>query len=126
MARSIDSIVAAHRTARELRAAGKPIWTYTAEIRPIINESRDQSVERVVDVANRIARTLRERLPAAFFDVTSDDYEMHLDEAVEDLESYTVASLSKPGGEDVEAVEMLNGRLEELYDWADRARVWLG
>ena len=126
MARSIDSIVDSHRRARALRAEGNPIWTYRVDIRSIISESRERSVERVVDVANRIAAALRRGLPAAYFDVTSDGYDMIIDEAVEDLESYTVEGMHELAREGLNALEMIDGRLEEIYDWADRERVWLG
>ncbi len=126
MARTIESIVESHRQARTLRAAGKPIWTYRADIRSIMQESRDQSIERIVDIATRIAATLRRALPEHFFDVTSDDYDMVIDEAVEDLESYTVEGLRELEAEGIGAVSMFDGRLEEIYDWADRNRLWLG
>lgn len=126
MARTIEGIVDSHRRARELRAAGKPIWTYTVDIKTILRESDDLGLERISDVARRIAAALRARLPATFFDITNDAYEMQLDEAVEDLESYEVESLRSLQGEGIDALDMFNGRLEEIYDWADRARVWLG
>jgi hypothetical protein len=126
MARTIDGIVDSHRRARELRAAGKPIWTYTVDIKTILKESDDTGIERICDAATRIAAALRAGLPAAFFDITSDDYEMVLDEAVEDMESYEAESLRGLSAEGIDPLEMFNGRLEEIYDWADRARVWLG
>ena len=127
MARTIESIVDSHRRANVLRSEGKSIWTYGVHIKDILRESDDQSVERVADVSVRIAAALRAGLPAKFFDVTDVDYEMAIDEAVEDLESYTVSGLSALRDEEgVDPLEMFNGRLEEIYDWADRLRVWVG
>jgi len=126
MARTIEGIVDSHRRASELRAAGKPIWTYTVDVKTIIAESDDTGIERISDAAIRIAAALRAKLPAAFFDITSDEYEMILDEAVEDMESYDVEGLRNLSAEGIDPLEMFNGRMEEIYDWADRARVWLG
>ena len=126
MARTIDGIVDSHLRARELRAAGKPIWTYTVDVKTILAESDDTGIERISDAAIRIAAALRAKLPTAFFDITSDEYEMILDEAVEDMESYDVEGLRNLFAEGIDPLEMFNGRMEEIYDWADRARVWLG
>jgi len=126
MARTIEGIVDSHRRASELRAAGKPIWTYTVDVKTIIAESDDTGIERISDAAIRIAAALRAKLPTAFFDITSDEYEMILDEAVEDMESYDVEGLRNLSAEGIDLLEMFNGRMEEIYDWADRARVWLG
>jgi len=126
MARTIDGIVDSHLRARELRAAGKPIWTYTVDVKTILAESDDTGIERISDAAIRIAAALRAKLPAAFFNITSDEYEMILDEAVEDMESYDVEGLRNLFAEGIDPLEMFNGRMEEIYDWADRARVWLG
>jgi hypothetical protein len=126
MPRTIDSIVEAHRAGRALRAAGRPSWTRVVDIKGILSESRETTPERIADVSVRLAARLRGSLPARLFDVTGDDYEQVLDDAVEDLESYTVDGLRGLEAEGVVVLDMFNARLDEIYDWADRARVWLG
>ena len=73
-------------------------------------------------VATGIAARIRAALPAATFDVTSNDYYRTMDEVVEDLEDWTADGM----GAASDAQEILNGRIEEIYDWADANRVWIG
>lgn len=127
MPRTIEGIVASHRHAAALRQAGRPIWTRQVRIRDLLVPTGDRSIERVSGVAIEIAARLRRALPPSFFDITDDEYERDLDEAVEDLESYTVDALTRLEKEEgLAATDMLDARLDELYDWADRSRTWLG
>ncbi len=91
-------------------------------------EGRQASLEaetpqHVTSVANRIGKLVRASVPKAVFDFESADYDGEL---VEWMEGCTVAELAADLANGVEPVEMLNGWLEDLYDWADRNRVWLG
>jgi len=127
MPRTIEGIVACHRDATALRDAGRPIWTRRVEIKDLLAISEDRSAEHVAGVAVEVASRLRRGLPASFFDITSDEYERDLDEVVEDLESYTADGLTRLEKEEgLDFADMLDGRLDELYDWADRSRTWLG
>lgn len=120
MPRTIEGIVQAHRDARALRAAGKPIWSNTIQIKDLFTD--EDTPEALAGVATGVAARIRAALPAATFDVTGDDYDHTMDEIVDDLESWTVDGMAAAS----DAQEMLNGRLEEIYDWADANRVWIG
>jgi hypothetical protein len=121
----IELKVEAHRRARERIDAGKPVWDRRVDIKPIIKRDQsDTSEETAAKKAVEIAALLRAKLPVAFFDITSADYEPALDEAVEDLETLTATSFSDDPNHST--LKALNGRLEEIYDWADGNSVWLG
>lgn len=127
MPRTVETIVANHQAAAALRAAGKPIWPRRVDIKAIIRE--DQTSEDPVVIAskaNRIASLLRRHLPTTVFDCTNPKCDFDFVDAVEMMEECTVASLATDLENGVEAVEMLNGWLETVYDWADAQRVWLG
>ncbi|OHV93812.1 hypothetical protein AKG95_29215 (plasmid) [Janthinobacterium lividum] len=127
MPRTVETIVANHQAAAALRAAGKPIWPRKVNIKTILRE--DQSSEDpavIADKANRIAKLLRAQAPARLFDCTDPDCDYDFVDAVEMMEECTVASLAVDLENGVEAVDMMNGWLEAVYDWADANRVWLG
>lgn len=127
MPRTVEHIVDCHQAAASLRAAGKPIWKRTIDIKAIIHEDQDnETPEHIRDVANRIARLLRATIPASFLDDRSDDCYYDLLEVVEQMEECTIAALAEDKNNGVEAVEILNDWLEVIYDWADYNRVWLG
>ena len=125
MPRTIEHLVETHRRANALRNAGKPIWDKNIPIGSILRERDEKTPELLVDVATRIAATLRGRLPASYFDITHEDYDMDIDEVVEDFESYSLDGLRDLDNEGEDVFEMFDGRLEELYDWADMNRVWI-
>lgn len=127
MPRTAEHIVACHEAAASLRAAGKPIWNRTIDIKAIIHEDQEnETPEHVSDVANRIAKLVRARVPSSMLDERSDDCNYDLLEAIEQMEECTVVALAEDSKNGVEAVEMLNGWLEVIYDWADYNRVWMG
>lgn len=69
--RTIESIVANHRAAAALRAAGKPIWPYRVNIKLIIRaDQRNADPALCAAKANDIARALRTQLPNRFFNCT--------------------------------------------------------
>lgn len=125
MPRSIENIVAAQRIARERIAAGKPSWAMTIDIKPILQRDPGNTTEEhAAETANKIAEILRERLPPGMLDITSDAYDRTIDEIVEGLEAMGPNDYDDDPSYTV--LEDLNGRLEELYDWANIERVWLG
>lgn len=127
MPRTVESIVACHRAARALRAAGKSTWRLQIDIKGILREDPgNKSPEHITSVANRIACLLRAKLPATAFYVTSDDFDFDLVDTVEMMEDCSVAALAADLENGVEAVEMLDGWLDTIYDWGDSNRVWLG
>lgn len=127
MPRTVETIVANHQAAAALRAAGKPIWPRRVDIAAIIREDQTSEDPAVIaSKANRIAGLLRRHLPAGVFDCTNPECNFDFIDAVEMMEECTLASLAGDLENGVEAVEMLNGWLETVYDWADADRVWLG
>lgn len=127
MPRTVEHIVACHRAAADLRAAGKPIWKKRIDIKAILQEDQEnESPEHIAAISTRIAALLRAHVPASVFDFGHEDYDEDLAEAVEAMEECTVDSLAVDAENGVEPVEMFNGWLEMIYDWADANRVWLG
>lgn len=127
MPRTIEHILDCHKAAQSLRQAGKPILTFKANILSIIHEDQEnESAEHVADVAIRIAKRLRASLPDKFFDLTYDDCSIGFLETVEAMESCTVDSLRLDDQNGYRPVDVLNDWLNEIYDWADHNRVWLG
>lgn len=87
-------------------------WRKTIDIKPLIY--RDQSNTDPVYVAGlgkEVAYTIRTN-------ITGTDWTISLEDALETMEEIDP--------DDDHAVDMFNGALSELYDWADRERVWLG
>lgn len=126
MPRTIEGIVECHRAARALIEKGRSPWTHKVDIRSIL--ARDPVNEdplHLMTISREIAAQLRAKLPARYFDITHEDYQRDLDEAVENMEDATDQTF-KPCRDTPKPVEMLNGWIDEIYDWADANRVWLG
>ena len=86
-------------------------WKLTVDIKPIIGEDQANTApEHVASVANRIAKKMRDAVPDNMRSISFED-------AVEWMESATP--------DDANVIEF-NAALSDLYDWADRERVWLG
>lgn len=127
MPRTVETIVANRQAAAALRAAGKSIWPRRVDIKSIIRENQTSEDPAVIaSKANRLARLLRRHLPDTAFDCTNPECDFDLLDIVEMMEDCTVESLAGDLDNGVEAVEMFNGWLETIYDWADAERVWLG
>lgn len=123
--RTIEGIVASHRAATELRNAGKPIWSRTIHLNPIINQGRnDRSEANCAKMGNEIAALLRSSLPKAELDWDNTSADTGLIEIVEGMESLTETSYADC--DDYSVREDMKNMLHGLYDWADRNRVWLG
>lgn len=125
MPRTTEHIVACHEHATALRRAGKPIWAHKVNLQAILDKSDGQTTpEQVAEIGHKLAKELR-RLPAKYFNISSDDCDFEFLDVVEELEQMTAKSLiadcknSEDGPADV-----LDNRLEEIYDWCDRNRVW--
>lgn len=122
MPRTLESIVECHQAATELCKAGKPVWRKSLNIKRFLNRSPDDlSEENAARVANEIGAYLRNKLAA---ELTAEDCDFDLEEIVEQLEQLRAGDFEDDPTWSVR--EDLNARLDELYDWADRERVWLG
>ncbi|EPJ7982322.1 hypothetical protein L4Z68_001329 [Pseudomonas aeruginosa] len=125
MPRTIESIVENHRVAAERRSAGKPVWDCKIDIKAILHEDQSNtSNEHAAKVANRIGALIRSRVPADWLDWDSTDQDEDLTHIVEGMEALKPDSYD--GEEDFTPLNDLNSMLDQLYDWADAKRVWLG
>ena len=125
MPRTAEHIVSCHMHATALRRAGKPIWAHKINLQAVLDEGKGQiTPEQVAAIGNELARELR-RLPGKFFDQSNDECDFDFLNAVDELEQMTAESLiadCKSSGDD--PADVLDGWLEEIYDWCDRNRVW--
>ena len=132
MPRTVESIVENHRAARARVAQGLSPWACTVFIRDRLNAEPPEGVvkgssEHLAPLANEIGRALARHVPRAWRDVDSPEYSMDFEELVEWFDGITAEELredEKIFKED--AVDLFDGKLDELYDWADRHRVWIG
>ncbi len=130
MTRTLEGILNSHRLASERRAAGKPIWDKTIDIRSIIHEDQDnQSYEHAASVANRIGALLRSSVPKGWLDYGDDAADWQLIEIVEGMEALRPDSYDDVGEDEEDPITPLsdlNEMLAGLYDWADEKRIFLG
>jgi len=125
MPRTIENIVENHRVAFERRSAGKPVWDYKIDIKSILQEDQsNKSNEHAAHVANRIGSLIRSRVPTDWLDWNSIDLDEDLTQIVEGMEALKPNSYE--GEADFTPLDDLNNMLDQLYDWADGKRVWLG
>ncbi len=123
MSRSLDGLLSSHQLAEQRRAAGKPIWDRRLRLKDLLADSPDAtSDERAAWVANCIAERLRRQLPAAWLE-TGEEMDFELLEVVDGMEALLPTSYDDD--EDFSVLEDLNNMLGQLYDWADRRRVWI-
>lgn len=109
MPRTDESIVENYRVTRALCKQGKPIWRFEVHIRKYLNGEYD-----AVPAGREIARTIRS---SRWF---VDDSEIdELADFFDEIETDWVNYYDNPTGR-------LNALLDELYDLADRERVWIG
>lgn len=114
MPRTIEDLMANHSVANERRRAGRSVWDYAVKIKAILRCFGDRPTdEESITAGGKIATALRAVLPPEWVDRSHDDLDEDLALIIEDLES--------PPPRDA-----LNETLDQLYDWADRKRVWLG
>jgi hypothetical protein len=121
MARTLEGLVECHRVADVRRRAGKPVWDRKIDIKEVLyRDQSNESDEHARAVGQEIAALLRASVPTAWLVGADDEFDWTLDEILDCLENVS------SGGEDDPAVDALNSYLDDLYDWADVRRVWLG
>ncbi|KXO99068.1 hypothetical protein AXK58_24245 [Tsukamurella tyrosinosolvens] len=109
MPRTIESIVDCHRAATDRHARGLPTWDQTIEIKHLLGADEHAAIE----VGKAIAQVLRRSR------WSSDDSEVaELAEFFDEIEADWEGHYEAP-------VDRLNALLDELYDRADYARVWI-
>lgn len=127
MPRTVEHIVACHQAATALREAGRPIWDKRIDVKVIIHEDQGNvSPEHISSISQRIAALIRRRAPKSYFDIGHENFDFDFVDAIEAMEQCTVEVLAQDKANGSEAVDMFNGWLETIYDWADVNRIWLG
>lgn len=127
MPRTVEHIVSCHQAAAALREAGRPIWAKKINLKAIIQQDQgNESPEYISLISIRIAKLIRQQAPASYFDVEHEDFDFDFVDAVENMEQCTAKVLSEDKANGVDVVEMFNGWMETVYDWADVNRIWLG
>ena len=101
-------------------------WKLTIEIKDLLEvDPENETPERVVKVSNLIAARIRSKVPASYFDVNTHDYNFDFADSIKCMESCTLKSLEEDENNGSSAVDMFNGWMNSVYDWADRNRVWI-
>jgi len=128
MSRYVEDIVANHQAASRRRAASKPIWDAEIPLAQLVHDAPEEMSESAAAaLAKKIGQLLREKLPRKFLDPAHEGCEPGIDELVQKFEETTPESLQADMDRDGDsAADCIDVLLEELYDWADRNRVWLG
>lgn len=126
MPRTVESIVASHEAARALRARGKPIWDVIVPIGAIAL-ARDQmgddlTPEQAFSIATQLGQALLPRIPSAWREAGHRKFSYDFEDLAMVFEGLTLSDFvdteDDPG-------DVLDGIMEQMYDWADGARVWI-
>lgn len=124
MPRTIESIMTAHRSAGRQRLLGRPIWEKTINIKSILYQYKNDTSEDITAlVANKIAALFRSEVPS-WLDWSSDSLDEDLTILIEEMDGLRADSHADDPSFTV--LDDLNNMLDQLYDWADVKRVWLG
>lgn len=132
MTRTVEHIVGCHRQADQRVAEGRPSWASTLFLKDWIKSTPPEDVEHGSAAhAAHIARGIFERMtsfvPKAWRKREHPNFSSDLEELFEYFE-YATAEMfeidAKNYGED--HLDLLDERIEELYNWADRHRIWIG
>jgi len=130
MPRTVESIVESHRVASARRAAGKPIWDVKVPLKALLAEyagfGDDLTAEQAVDMSHRLHALLKMCVPEAWRQYEHDNYSMDFEDLMERFELAAAVDFAPTEDCTDTPCEIINWWLEELYDWGDRYRVWLG
>lgn len=105
MPRTIESILDAHQAAQQRRDAGQPIWDYTLDVAALWNSDTHTGPDRYRRIAERIK--------------TSPWY-LERDTSGGDEFGETVDGLAQ-----AQTAQEFNDYWDDVYDRADRDRVWV-
>jgi hypothetical protein len=123
MPRTIDHILDCHHAATALRSAGKPVWVASLTFEGIVPDGceampAELSDDQAANLGAKYAAYLRAHPHTKAMLASGDD--LDLDDVVGSLES--IGPIEEQG---LSGQDDLNDVLDSLYDWADRARVWV-
>lgn len=129
MPRTIESILACHQAATTRQRAGKPSWALSLPLRAVMAPysafGDDLTAEQAVEMSHRIGVMLK-GVPAAWRTPDHDNYSMDFEDLFDRFEQASVSDFTPSKEWPDSPCESLNYWLDELYDWGDRYRVWLG
>lgn len=124
MPQTIDSKVACHQIAWDRRRKGLPSWKmHLRLVRPAPRGVPFGSIgrEELISFADGLVKVLRDKL-SAYLDVTNSDlYSRDLDEIVDDFAWLAEGPHKDTSDEEIRCT--IAGRVDELYDFADPARI---
>lgn len=130
MPRTIESIVACHRDAAARRRAGKPSWALTLRLKDVMAQyaeaGDDLTARQAVEMGHKIGLLLKVGVPASWRSPDSDNYCMQFEDLFARFEQADLSDFTPTKGWPDSPCEVINAWLDELYDWGDRYRVWLG
>uniref|UniRef100_UPI001953D519 hypothetical protein n=1 Tax=Proteus mirabilis TaxID=584 RepID=UPI001953D519 len=73
-----------HRVARARREAGRQVWDHKFNIKEILFRDRsNETNEHAAAVGNQISALIKSSAPAAWFSVTSPEYDTDIDDIVD-------------------------------------------
>lgn len=116
---SADHRVEMHRIAQRRRDSGQPVWAHRWPIKDLL--TADDSDAAAIAFAAKCAARIKSHAKS-MLDPGSSEFDEGLDEIV-----WRLADIGKAEGDGERGMHAeANDALEELYDWADYKRVWLG
>lgn len=130
MPRTVESIVACHREASARRRVGRPSWALTLRLKDVLAQYAEAgdglTAEQAVEMSHKIGLLLNVGVPAAWRTADSDNYSMDFEDLFERFEQVGLSDFTATKEWPDSPCEVINAWLDELYDWGDRHRVWLG
>lgn len=130
MPRTIESIVECHRAARVRRRAGKPIWDVTLRVKDLMEPYKefgdDLTAAQAIELSHKIGALLDAKVPAAWREANHANYSLDFEDLVERFAQASVSDFTPTKEHPDEPVDVVNQWLDELYDWGDAFRVWIG
>jgi hypothetical protein len=125
MPRTVESIIEAHTAADHLRQSGKSIWPYQLHLmQPAARDVAYETIDphALKEKASDYAAAIEHRLPAAWLDMNSDDWDEDLDNIYYDLKDFDPV---KTPDYHKSPHEQMKSIIDRLYDWGDTKRVWI-
>ncbi len=130
MPRTIESILACHQEAAARRRAGRRIWDVTLPLKevkaPYVDAGDDLSAAQAIELSHKIGAMLEARVPRAWRQVDHGNYNMDFEDLVERFSQACEADFTPTKEWPDSPCDVIDQWLDELYDWGDRYRVWIG
>jgi hypothetical protein len=119
MPRTIDSILASNKAANERRETGKPVWDGTIKLKDLLSND-DLDIDQIIALGKSVAARIRIGAPKKWQNM-GEDFDFNLDDIIRGFDSLFIDE----NGTKKDLLAEFNGWMEELYDWSDRARIWI-